>query len=389
MATRLDVVQPSVLQWARETAHVGKADAAKRMGVSEDRLSKWESGQVVPTINQLRKLAKVYERPLGALLLPVPPRHEEIVELPDFRREEIRGEESPALKRAILTAKERLEAVDGLADDGVELPFSRPIFTISLNEDTEKAGARLRDEILLEDASRTARTGSELLNMLAATASRKGYLTMQAQNIDYYEMRGFSIKGSNAAILVLNGSSYPRGKVFTLLHEIVHVALRSDALCDMSRQESSAEERFCDAVTAAALMPSRAVQERIGDLSVSDYRSLRDFADNFGPGVSAEAALLRLIELGRESWSTYRRLRPEFRKAYQEYRDKQKPKPGEDGPPLYYPLKVRDLGRPFISVVTRAHDDGFLSARDTASLLDVSYNNLGKLRKQAAKGRTS
>ena len=64
MVARRMTVQPSVLTWARESANLDVNEAAHRMSVSVSRIEQWESGSVDPTINQLRKAAAVYTRPL-------------------------------------------------------------------------------------------------------------------------------------------------------------------------------------------------------------------------------------------------------------------------------------------------------------------------------------
>lgn len=192
-------------------------------------------------------------------------------------------------------------------------------------------------------------------------------------------MRGFSIADDLAPVIALNGSDWPRGKVFTLLHELAHVGLRSGALCDLSREGASPEERFCDRVAAATLMPARQfrAETRRRNVSARSYEDLRGLGDRFGS--SAEAALLRMVNLRLATWDDYTLMRTEFRSAYELFkRDEKNARAGKDSP-IYYQLKVRDLGRPFIVSMLRAHNEGVLSSRDTAHLLDVSYDKIPKL----------
>jgi transcriptional regulator with XRE-family HTH domain len=95
----------SVLIWARRSARLTEDEAAHRIGVSAARVAQWEGGTHEPTINQLRKTAAVYNRPLAALFMPAPIEDEILFDLPDFRRPENEGELSAVLRRAILRAQ--------------------------------------------------------------------------------------------------------------------------------------------------------------------------------------------------------------------------------------------------------------------------------------------
>ena len=77
-------VDPKTLTWARETAGLDLETAAKKIGVSPDRLREWEANTRAPTIKQLRKLAHVFHRPIGLFFLPSLP--DEADAIRDFRR---------------------------------------------------------------------------------------------------------------------------------------------------------------------------------------------------------------------------------------------------------------------------------------------------------------
>jgi transcriptional regulator with XRE-family HTH domain len=66
-------VEPRILVWTRESMGMNTAEVAKRFNLSENTIRKWESGQKKPTIAQIKKLARIYKRPLAAFFLPEPP----------------------------------------------------------------------------------------------------------------------------------------------------------------------------------------------------------------------------------------------------------------------------------------------------------------------------
>lgn len=65
------LVEPDMLVWARESAGYSIEAAARKIGVPLERLHGWENEKVknLPTLNQLRKMASVYKRPLSAFYL--------------------------------------------------------------------------------------------------------------------------------------------------------------------------------------------------------------------------------------------------------------------------------------------------------------------------------
>jgi hypothetical protein len=67
------LVEPAVLRWARETIGLSEVAAARKLGLPDDRVAQWESGEAQPTIVQLRKAAEAYNRALGVFFLPAPP----------------------------------------------------------------------------------------------------------------------------------------------------------------------------------------------------------------------------------------------------------------------------------------------------------------------------
>jgi len=379
MVARRMTVQPSVLTWARESANLNVTEAAHRINVSVSRIEQWESGELDPTINQLRKAADVYTRPLGALFLETPIVNETRFDLPDFRRPEVEQQESPALRKAILRARRQRDAIRDVVEDGADLPVGSPNnFSLKRTDTTGDSGKALRAVLGLSTLSaRILSKPDDLFRSLVQRVEQLGFLVIQVQHVSTSEMRGFSLAGDLMPIIAINGADWPRGKVFTLLHELVHVAMRHSGLCDFSRDSSQPEERYCDEVAAEALMPGSLFRAAAAGVNPARYGDLRAIGDQFG--VSAEAVLIRLVHLRMATWDDYAGMKSSFDGAYNKYKKDEKLARGDKDSPIYYQLKVRDLGRPFIATVLRAHGNGLLSSRDVTQLLDVKYDNVPKL----------
>jgi len=379
--TRLPV-QPAVIRWARETAGLDIVTAAARIGVKPERVEAWEDGSLAPTIKQIRDMADVYVRPLAALFMQEPLADDVKRDLPDFRRQEARAHiVSRALQKAIMRAHRQRDALRDVAED-LELTNSMisPQFALDQRLKADALGDQLRVALKMNLISKSVWLQPEvLLRELVRRAEALNVTVIQVQRIEVSEMRGFSLGDGTCPIVALNGADWPRGKIYTLLHELAHVGFRTNGLCDLQRTQDVGLERQCDAVAAAALMPASLFLAALGSMGSGPVTP--DLARAVGNefGASGEAALLRMVELGRANWGDYWRLKPEFEQVYAAFKAEEKQRNATKDSPIFYQVKTRDLGRRFIRQMVLAHQEDVLSSRDLAQLLEVSYDKVPKL----------
>jgi Zn-dependent peptidase ImmA (M78 family)/transcriptional regulator with XRE-family HTH domain len=392
MAGTRIAVSPATLTWARTTAGYDRATAARRLSVKEATVQKWESGDLAPTVAQLRNAAQLYGRPLAALFLPEPPPEPE-TPVTDFRRldPDESASWSPALRAAIRRAIAQRNVLLELRDTAPDqVALGGEVIEIAPETAAETAGSTLR-RLLDLDGMPTSLWGrpNDALNAVVAAAERLGVVVIQTQRVPLDEMRGFSIAEFPFPVAALNGSDWPRPKIFTLLHELAHVSLRASGLCDLhetQRRRGVADdiEHYCNRVAASALMPRdtfESFQRQLGgrdrEWPLADLQAL---ANRFG--ASSEAALLRLIDLSLASWDLYRDRKVELDQAYEEARREQKRRQRERetrGGPSFYVVKARDLGHAYVASVIDAFAARAISSRDVADFLDVRYDQLAKL----------
>lgn len=383
-AERLEV-EPTVLVWARKSIGLDEERAAKRIGVVVGTLKKWESGDSSPTLPQLRKAAAAYKRPLAVLLLPAPAN--DFDALRDFRAGPARaaGAQSPELTaeywRAMSQRDVILEIGDlgGLGENTPELP------TLTLDTLDENAGTTLR--AWLDVPVRWTKPPLAFAGWIAAAEDR-GILVMQTRGVHSKEMSGFSVSEWPYPIVALNGSDFPRRRLFTLAHEMAHLALRAGGLCDLHEEDEAKEiedriELYCNRVAAAALMPIDAlVHVREFGLAKADttwtLKQLEHLAAPFG--TSAESMLLRLITLGKATWELYWELKPQFEEVYAAARAEQKE--SESGP-SFYVVKARNLGPGYVRTVLDAFRGRTITSLDAADYLDVRFEQIPRLEQAA------
>jgi transcriptional regulator with XRE-family HTH domain len=229
-------VKPEVLVWARETAGLDMPTAAQRVGVKIDRLEEWEAGNATPTIGQVRAMANVYYRPLAALFMSEPLKNEKLPKLPDFRRPDRDGDTlSRPLQNGIMRAHRQRQAVLEIAEDLEFQPAEiEAQFSLDPQSSAEDLGTLLRGILEMDSiAKQVLSNASELLRVLIRQAESLNVMVIQVQRVATSEMRGFSFGDGPAPVVALNGADWPRGKIYSLLHELTHVGFRTNGLCDL------------------------------------------------------------------------------------------------------------------------------------------------------------
>lgn len=389
MATERIPVEPAVMIWARESVGLSEPSAARKLGVSEQTLSAWESGDLSPTIVQVRRASKEYKRPLAVLLLSEPP--EDFSPLRDFR--DIGDDSRPwsvnlhgEFRRAMAQRDVALEIFDALSLDRAEPSLP----AIDQAADPEEAGADIRSFLGISfDAQLGFTTPHEALNAWVAATEARGIIVIHTARVSIEEARGFSISEWPYPVIALNGSDYPRGRIFTLLHELVHVAANLGGLCDLHESRSIVShsgnefEQFCNRVAASALMPEAMLiaDPMTAEVDSSYEWTLDELTDRSRRvSVSSEALLLRLIAIGRASWDTYWKRKPEFQHEFEAAKERDRElQQSTKGGPSFYAVKARDLGHGYVASVLDAYQGGRISSRDVAEYLYIKFGQLSKL----------
>jgi Zn-dependent peptidase ImmA (M78 family) len=227
------------------------------------------------------------------------------------------------------------EVAPGLLPRSVDFP------PLTLDTDAEGAATVIRDLLTVSRPPRSA-TQHEHLNAWVAAVEALGVIVIHTRRVAIHDARGFSLSEWPYPVIAINGSEFARPRLFTLLHEIAHLALNAGGVCDLHearsrRSTSDKVEHFCNRVAAAILMPAREVLALSAVSNASgetrwNADELRDLANPFG--TSAEAFLLRLITLGRASWDSYWNIKDELEAGYEEAlrREKERQRESEGGP---------------------------------------------------------
>lgn len=380
MARSVDaLVNADILRWARNSAGFDLEDAARKLGVSSDKLAAWEEGSARPTIKQLFRLSNVYKRPATAFYLPEVPRKPTLQYQGDYRRLPgvANDEPSPnlifALRRAEYRRRAAIDLHKDLALDIPDIPF-----LLSLDDDVEEGAREIRrfldvpDEVQIEQW----RKPNDAFNGWRAAIESVGVLVFQAQAIDILEMRAISIRERPLPFVLLNSADAINGRVFSLLHEFIHIVLRAEQRTDSTRPaEAQQLEIFCNAVASAVLMPKHLV------VGIVEDRVEKSIDAEFVAGaaealnVSREALSRRLVTLGYSDEAFYRAMRMRY---LEEYREERARKRSEDKDVrIPYAVKiVNTVGYHFSQLVLDGLVSDRITAKDAADFFGASAKHL-------------
>jgi len=203
-------------------------------------------------------------------------------------------------------------------------------------------------------------------------------------------MRGFSISESPLSVIAINNKDSLRGRVFTMLHEFVHIAVQQSGLCDLEEDEELPPEKknvevFCNRVAGAVLVNK-------------DHLLLEELVLQKGKGakwsdeeisvlsnrykVSQETMLRRLLILDRTTPEFYRQKRQEFEQEYAELRRHKR-----EGFALPHIRAISNAGPSFVRLVLDGYYREAITSSDLSDFLNVKLKHLGKIEYELVRRR--
>lgn len=383
------LITPALLKWARKESGYDPEPAAKRAGVPTDKLLAWEQGDAKPTLRQAQALAKFYHRPLGVFFLPQPP------SLPPLAAEYRRlpgiepGAESPELRLAIRVMSQRREVALQLSG---ELDHAVSYFNLALHpsEPTEATGARVRSAlgVTIEEQLKWQNEWQAWRRWRGAVEGM-GALVFQFPKVDLAQVRGVALPLFPLPAIGINSKeSSAAARSYTLMHELVHVALVYGHEEQVALREHRSEaswrdiERFAEEVASAVLIPEEMLTAFLGRMSIArdawNVPLVRKLASTFR--VTPLAMATRLRATGALTWNGYRL----WKSDWDAYVAALPPRKGGFASPVDKTLGR--AGRPFAQLVLEALDANRITSVDASRYLDLRFDHVQNLRRELFKG---
>lgn len=384
MAREKALISPSVLLWAREVQGLDIAEVASKLKKTEAQITAWETGEEEPSLAQARKLAEVYRRPLAVFFLPEPPRNFQAPVLPDFRRlpDEVPQSFSPALRNLIRLAQLRQEWVR----EELELEGKRRLRWVGSGthkEESDLLAARIRKWLDIPfDAIRSQSSNAEALRLWIDQVEERGAFVFQSGGpssvrVEPIEARGFALLDPYAPFVMINASDSDAGRIFTLIHEIVHLWIGESGVSNLEpiRRASSPSqriERFCNATAAEVLLPSQRFVDEWANADASDILTViqRISARH---KVSREVVARRALDVRYIDWQTYITLRSEFMSTWRKSRERQR---DSEGGPNWWMMVPKRAGYSFTRMALNAFGAGRITGGHLVEVLNSKINRL-------------
>ncbi len=369
------LITPEVLKWARERRIRLEIDyAAKRLKIEPEDLDAWENGTEQPTFAQLKKIAKLYKTHISIFYLPKPPT--DFQPLTDYRvlPEQIAMDEEQIyrLNANIVEAFERRETLIELYKLLEESPPE-----VTLEVDRQKRPRQVAKKIVeFLEFNRTqlqqAKNPYDALRFWKQTIEAKGILVCQTSvnthlSVELETVRGFCIAQRPFPVIVVNPKDSPYERIFTLIHELVHIALGESVIQNTNFEEVNPSnldpiEVFCNGVAAEVLVPE---DELLGLINLEMLQEdLPQISKHFH--VSPEVIMRRLLTLRKIS-----------RRNYQMYRSRQLAKykdapAGTGGAAPYHNRLLNTSGEHFARIAFTAYYEQKITRAELASVLSNS-----------------
>lgn len=364
-----------MLKWARERAGMDVDVVAKAERLQANNLAAWERGEGTPSYAMLVRLAKRYNRPLMVFYLPAPPTDFQVAN--EFRvlAGYTERSESPAVRRTIEDVHERLAWASDFIEENGEAACP-VVASLASESSIRNAAAHLRSHLGVRVQDQIAcPTSAAAFKLWRTQCEALGVFVFQTGNIAKDGIRGIAFCDKFAPAVVVNTKELFEARVFTMIHELVHIALGQSAVTTFSGRDNRAIERYCDAVAAETLVPTEDLMRRLPEIRGQDFE---ETATRIAAvyKVSRLAALIKLVEIKAVTWRDLRKKWSVYTAAPTQTTKKQ------FGPRQPHKSTLNRLGFSFTRLAVSAYDAGEIHGAGLTELLaGMKLKHLPKLLK--------
>lgn len=363
--SRVAVSKP-VLNWAIHRSGKPLQLLRERFAQLED----WQSGLRQPTLRQLEDLSKATLTPLGFFFLDEPP--EDYLPVPFFRT--ANGGHPPAPSVELLNTVHAMQLRQAWARDYLVAEGQEPLRLVRFIDRDQQPGQiapMLREVLGLADGWAARRPSWQAaLRQLERAMESAGIIVVvngvvgnnTHRRLDPSEFRGFVLVDEFAPLVFVNGADGKAAQMFTLAHELAHLAFGQSAAFDLRRLQAAEEpiERACNRVAAEFLVPEQEFRTQ-WDAATRTKDPFQAVAHNFK--VSRIVAARRALDLGLISLDRFL----EFYAVY-EQEVRQQASKDDSGSGNFWNTQGTRVGRLFGSFVVSAVQEGKLGYSEAFQL---------------------
>lgn len=369
-AKKYAYINYEILKWAREQSPISIEDIPVRIkNMKSEEVEKWENGIELPSINEAKKLANLYDIPFVALFLSETPKRDttKYIDRRTYKDNidiEISYELWKEINRLKSCRENAIEFIDENNYNNIFNSFNEndSINNIALN-------ARKLFNINTPLKNKTA-YNNNAFNYFRNKIEKKGVLVLQIEGISIKEIRGVSLNFDILPIIAVNKSDSDRAKVFTLFHELGHLIRRSSNLClvDFNDKEDN-EEKICNDIAANILIPEDIIKNEIINIDINNDKEIEKISDKYA--VSKFVIIKRLYDLKKIDFATYKNKYDNYLNSFNAI-VKIKKKKGEKKVIPQDRKFVSSSGKLYPSIIFDAYYDGKISFGEMCNTFNVN-----------------
>ncbi|MCL2115855.1 MAG: ImmA/IrrE family metallo-endopeptidase [Methanobrevibacter sp.] len=387
---------PDMIKWARKNAGFKFEDLPNYL----NNAPLWENGDLKPTWNDLRNLAKKYKRPPVFYLRSEPPKIEEI-DIIEFRCDDKITDFSTDLNLEINKAKFRRTVYMNIhAEMNIKIKdFSKNVITIedNYNKNTVKHFAKAirnllgvslekQSEWIENDSGKKDYTHSKFLYEWKEVVSELGILIFETEDVSEDEMSGLSLYYDKCPIILLNGKNNPNRRIFTLIHELTHLMMGVSTICDVDIDNK--KEFLCNQIASEVLIPLVSLKntKMSKDKSVKNHEGEEWTSRQLGTlshiyGVSKQTVIIQLYKLGKTSKtfkdSTITSLKEHTVMLKDKEKERRKNSKGGAMAPVQKVKKYE--GKPFSRFIVSAYENEIIGPTEFKRYLNLPSDSIDSL----------
>ncbi len=384
MSRKLININPNILKWARESAHMEIYEIPKSE-ISHKKLLEIEKGLASPTFLQLQKLARRYQRPLGVLLGDKIPENDYFF-IPFFRREN-KTDYDFRLALYIRELQEKQDwARNYLLSEGCDtLSF---IGSIQLDDDILKVAEKIKNSLNLPSFQEFKKNEKYLKALKDALEKLNIFISITGSNksnksISLEQAQGFAIVDNIAPFIFVNTKNATNAKIFTLIHEVVHLFLNESGISENPIKDRKPEctedkiEDFCNSVASEILMPRDIFLKSFEHASGGLEERIKQLSKYFL--ISELAICVRLWKLRMITYADYENVYSLIDNRIKKYLKEKagKQKESKSGGEYYNNMRSKN-GELLSKLAFSAYKNGHILTMDISNILSVKTGNLDR-----------
>lgn len=370
-------INPKALQWARIDAGYDYSNLPENI---KPKFEDWETGKTMPTWKQLHEISKSFRKPSAFFFRKNLPEHFNIdfVEYRKLHNDEYQSM-SPKLTLGVRDVVYKRDYFLELMEDmhHPKVLFSK--FKLE-SKDVCELSIHIRNILnvdLEEQKSWLYNNGRKDVNHYNfinhwkdKISEELGVLIFELPRISLDEMRALCIYYDEYPIILLNGADSVNARIFSLFHELTHLILGENAICDVDKDNS--KERLCNSVAAQFLVPDKDLLDNHivkNHGSIWTNKELSDLSNEYG--VSRQSLLLRLINLDKAPQEIYGTFCNQWKLDFNKKKDS-----GGGSPVL---TQVKYNGKLYSTLLLSAYETGIISEVDFSQNIGLRLKHVDAL----------